>query len=61
MNSLISFSVELGYCILLSKVEIVFVLEGRILWYEYVDFDLHRLDFEFCKVLFEFKELETKL
>ena len=49
MNALIPFSVELGYCTLLSKIEAVFVLDGRILWYEYVDFDLHRLDFECCK------------
>ena len=35
--------------ILLSKIEVVFVLDGRILWYKYVDFDLHRLDFEYCK------------
>ena len=35
--------------ILLSKTEVVFVLDGQILWPEYVDFDLHRLDFDYCK------------
>ena len=47
MNLLIPVSVKLGYCILLSKIEVVFVLDGRILWEEYVDFDLHGL--EYCK------------
>ena len=61
MNPLIPFSVELGYCILLSKIEVVFVLDGRILWYEYVDFDQHRLDNNTTKVVFELKELESKL
>ena len=32
-----------------SDIEVVFVFDERILWYEYVDSDLHRLDFEYCK------------
>ena len=50
MNALIPFSAELGHCMfILTKIEVVFVLDGRILWYEYIDFDLQRLDFEYCK------------
>ena len=45
VNALIPFRVELlGYCTLLSKIEVVFVSGGRTLWHEYVDFDFHRLD-----------------
>ena len=63
MNVLIPFSAELGHCMfILTKIEVVFVLDGRILWYEYIDFDLYRLDFACtAKVLFWLKELETKL
>ena len=50
MNALIPFSAELGHCMfILTKIEVVFVLDGRILWYKYIDFELHRLDFEYCK------------